>query len=118
MTSTCSRPGLRSSRASTATTASSSAARSIWAAGIPTSADSCATTARRSVGSRKQLDAALERLEVQPQLVTIFGGAVDPSKLHFPFNRMPQTDARDWQAIDAWSEEVGSMIPDRATVLV
>ena len=68
--------------------------------------------------SRKQLDDALERVGVEPQLVTIFGGVLDPSKLHFPFNRMPQTDARDWRAIDACSEEVGSMIRDRETVLV
>ena len=68
--------------------------------------------------SRKQLDSALRRLKAKPQLVAIFGGAVDPTKLHFPLNRMPQSDARDWQAIDAWSEEVGAMISDRAAVLV
>ena len=57
-------------------------------------------------GSRKQLDKALEQLGVAPQLVTIFGGAVDPAKLHFPFSRMTETDARDWVAIEAWAHEV------------
>jgi hypothetical protein len=38
--------------------------------------------------------------------VAIFGGVVDPSKLHFPFSHLPQTDARDWDAIKAWSIEL------------
>jgi len=46
--------------------------------------------------SRKQLDGALKRLRVEPQLVEVFGGAVDPSKLHFPLSRMSESDARDW----------------------
>jgi menaquinone-dependent protoporphyrinogen oxidase len=57
-------------------------------------------------GSRKQLDHALSQLGVVPQLVTIFGGAVAPEKLRFPFNRMPETDARDWQEIRRWAGEV------------
>jgi menaquinone-dependent protoporphyrinogen oxidase len=60
--------------------------------------------------SRKQLDAVLARLEVEPELVTIFGGVIEPKTLHFPLNRMSRSDARDWQAIDAWSEEVGALI--------
>ena len=69
-------------------------------------------------GSRKQLAGALKRLGIAPRLVTVFGGAVDPAKLHFPFNRMPESDVRDWQAIDAWAAEVGSMISEEAAVLV
>lgn len=69
-------------------------------------------------GSRKQLAGALKRLGIEPRIVTVFGGAVDPAKLHFPFNRMPETDVRDWQAIDAWAAEVGSMISEEAAVLV
>jgi hypothetical protein len=60
--------------------------------------------------SRRQLDAALARLDVEPQLVTIFGGVIEPETLHFPFSRIQRIDARDWRAIDAWSEEVGAMI--------
>ena len=56
--------------------------------------------------SRRQLDRALGRLGVHPQFVEVFGGAVDPAKLHFPLNRMPKTDARDWSEIEAWAEEV------------
>jgi menaquinone-dependent protoporphyrinogen oxidase len=57
-------------------------------------------------GSRKQLDYALSQLDVVPQLVTIFGGVVAPEKLRFPLNRMPETDARDWQEIRRWAGEV------------
>lgn len=68
--------------------------------------------------SRKQLDSVLKRLKIEPQLVTIFGGAVDPAKFHFPLSRMPHSDVRDWQAIDAWSAEVGAMISERTTKLI
>jgi menaquinone-dependent protoporphyrinogen oxidase len=66
--------------------------------------------AKAVADSRRQLDAALARLDVEPQLVTIFGGVIEPEKLHFPFSRIQRIDARDWRAIDAWSEEVGAMI--------
>jgi menaquinone-dependent protoporphyrinogen oxidase len=68
--------------------------------------------------SRKQLDAALARLDVEPELVAIFGGVIEPAALHFPFSRMPRSDARDWQAIDAWSSEVAAMISCRESALV
>lgn len=58
-------------------------------------------------GSRDQLERALEAAPaVLPFTVEIFGGAVDPDKLRFPFNRMPRSDARDWKAIAAWAREV------------
>jgi menaquinone-dependent protoporphyrinogen oxidase len=63
-------------------------------------------------GSRKQLDSALRHLDVDPQLVTVFGGVVDPEKLHFPFNRMAETDARDWPDIRAWADEVALRFGD------
>jgi menaquinone-dependent protoporphyrinogen oxidase len=57
--------------------------------------------------SRKQLDHALaEFAELSPIAVAIFGGVVDPTKLRFPFKRLRASDARDWDAIDAWSREV------------
>ena len=68
--------------------------------------------ADKVAGSRKQLDKALEQLDIAPQLVRIFGGAVDPAKLHFPFSRMTQTDARDWVEIEAWAHEVGLHFSD------
>jgi menaquinone-dependent protoporphyrinogen oxidase len=58
--------------------------------------------------TRAQLDKALERVpEVTPVTVAIFGGVVEPKSLRFPFNRMPASDARDWDAIRAWAEVVG-----------
>ena len=58
-------------------------------------------------GSRAQLDKALAGVpEVTPAAVAIFGGVVDPAALRFPFNRMPASDARDWDAIESWTTEL------------
>ncbi len=59
--------------------------------------------------SRRQLDHDLAKFrELEPVAVAIFGGVVDPAKLRFPFKRMPASDARDWDAIHAWADEVAS----------
>jgi menaquinone-dependent protoporphyrinogen oxidase len=63
---------------------------------------------RDVAGSRKQLDRALAGVE--PDAVAVFGGVVDPVGLRFPFNRMPASDARDWDAIRAWAEEVATLV--------
>ena len=64
--------------------------------------------------SRKQLERALRKApEVKPVSVAIFGGVVDPAKLRFPFNRMPASDARDWDAISAWTADVAAAIDVR-----
>jgi menaquinone-dependent protoporphyrinogen oxidase len=69
------------------------------------------TLAESDVASaRAQLDHALAGFdELEPARVAVFGGVVDPSKLHFPFSRMPASDARDWPAIEAWAIEVGAL---------
>jgi menaquinone-dependent protoporphyrinogen oxidase len=57
--------------------------------------------------ARGQLMKALAKVpEVDPAAVVVFGGVIDPQVLHFPFNRMPAGDARDWHAIRAWATEV------------
>lgn len=57
--------------------------------------------------ARKQVEANLQKVpEVDPVSVAIFGGVVDPAKLHFPLNRMPASDARDWDAIREWAESL------------
>jgi menaquinone-dependent protoporphyrinogen oxidase len=62
-------------------------------------------------GSRKQLDHALAKTpDVELVSVAIFGGVVDPGKLHFPFNHMPASDARDWEAIRAWADELAESL--------
>jgi menaquinone-dependent protoporphyrinogen oxidase len=58
--------------------------------------------------SRAQLDRALR--DVEPDTVAVFGGVIDPAKLRFPFNRMPASDARDWDAIAVWADEVASLV--------
>jgi menaquinone-dependent protoporphyrinogen oxidase len=57
--------------------------------------------------SRAQLDKALQKVpEVEPRSIAVFGGVIDPAKLRFPLNRMPASDARDWNAIEAWTDEI------------
>ena len=60
-------------------------------------------------GARAQLDRALAKeRELHPVAVTIFGGVVDPAKLRFPLNRMQASDARDWDAIRSWADEIAA----------
>lgn len=57
--------------------------------------------------SRGQLDRALAKVpSVVPASVAVFGGAVDPRKLRFPFNRMSASDARDWEEIERWARSL------------
>lgn len=68
--------------------------------------------------TRAQLDAALAKApDVTPAMIAIFGGAVDPTKLRFPFNRIPASDARDWSAIRAWAAETASLFAAQAVQL-
>jgi menaquinone-dependent protoporphyrinogen oxidase len=77
------------------------------------------TLAEADVASaRAQLDHALASSPLEPASVAIFGGVVDPSKLHFPLNRMPASDARDWTAIEAWAAEVGEREAHRTETVV
>jgi menaquinone-dependent protoporphyrinogen oxidase len=78
----------------------------IFAMGPKTSApDELAAT-------REQLDLALKRLpDVGLPQIAIFGGVIDPAKLHFPFNRLPATDARDWDAIRAFATRFAERVP-------
>jgi menaquinone-dependent protoporphyrinogen oxidase len=65
--------------------------------------------------SRAQLDKTLAKVpEVEPRLVAVFGGVVDPTKLRFPLSRMPASDARDWDAIDEWAGEVATAFEPHA----
>lgn len=63
--------------------------------------------------SRRQLERSLAATpELEPIAVTIFGGALKPESWRFPFNRLPAFDARDWDAIRRWTEEVaGKLAP-------
>jgi menaquinone-dependent protoporphyrinogen oxidase len=83
-------------------------------AGIPFAAFAMGplTVSEKDVaGSRKQLERALRaQPDVKLFSIAVFGGVVDPAKLHFPFNHMPETDARDWEAIRAWALEVETKI--------
>ena len=55
--------------------------------------------------AREQLDLALNRLPyVGADPIAVFGGVISPEKLHFPFSRLPASDARDWDVIHAFAE--------------
>ena len=57
--------------------------------------------------SRKQLDRALASTpELNPGAVAIFGGALEPRNWPFPFNRLPAFDARNWDDIHSWADEL------------
>jgi menaquinone-dependent protoporphyrinogen oxidase len=61
--------------------------------------------------SRKQLERALSKTpEVRPLSTAIFGGVIDPAKLHFPFNRMAAADVRNWDAIHDWAGQVAGVL--------
>ena len=68
--------------------------------------------------SRAQLDKALAKVpEVKPRSIAVFGGVIDPAKLRFPLSRMPASDARDWNAIDEWADDVATKLEPRAVGL-
>ena len=68
-------------------------------------------------GSRKQLDHALAKTpDVEPVSIAIFGGVIDPEKLRFPFSHMPASDARDWDAVAAWADEVATLLEQEVAV--
>ena len=64
-------------------------------------------------GAREQLDKALLKFPwLKPAAIQVFVGKFDPARLRFPYNligplkKMPASDERDWQAIQAWANEV------------
>jgi menaquinone-dependent protoporphyrinogen oxidase len=59
-------------------------------------------------GSEKQFRKAVEKLGFEPMASVVFGGAVDPRKLSFPFNHMPAADVRDWDQIRDWAVELAA----------
>jgi menaquinone-dependent protoporphyrinogen oxidase len=64
--------------------------------------------------SRAQLDKALAKVhDFDPRSVAVFGGVVSPKRLQFPLSRLPASDARDWDLIDAWADEVAAALERR-----
>ena len=61
--------------------------------------------------ARAQLNQALAKDPwLTPVNVEMFGGVIDPAKLHFPFNHMPAGDARNWTAIRSFAEKVAAAL--------
>jgi menaquinone-dependent protoporphyrinogen oxidase len=72
------------------------------------------TTDEEVASSRDQLEAALAKLpRLAPCTTAIFGGVFDPDQHHFPLNRLPASDVRDWSAIRAWGDEVAACVSPR-----
>jgi menaquinone-dependent protoporphyrinogen oxidase len=60
--------------------------------------------------SLRQLRSGLQRAvpRLRPVSLMVFGGAVDPHVLRWPFSRMPAFDARDWDAVRDWTIELAA----------
>jgi menaquinone-dependent protoporphyrinogen oxidase len=68
--------------------------------------------------SRSQLESALSKLPaLEPVAVAIFGGVVDPTKLRFPLTRMAPSDARNWDEIAAWANEIRGLFTNRTAAI-
>jgi menaquinone-dependent protoporphyrinogen oxidase len=65
--------------------------------------------AKQWEGAQKQLYDTLSHFPgIEPVTIALFGGAIVPHTLHFPFSHMPAGDLRDWPAIEEWA----SRLPD------
>jgi menaquinone-dependent protoporphyrinogen oxidase len=64
---------------------------------------------KHRLASERQFRSAVEKLPYEPVATALFGGAVEPSRLRFPFNRMPAADARDWDRIRGWALQVAEL---------
>jgi menaquinone-dependent protoporphyrinogen oxidase len=66
-------------------------------------------------GAQEQLDRALAHTPgVEPVAVGLFGGAIVPETLHFPFTHIPAGDLRDWAEIDEWASRLPDVLGVRA----
>ncbi|HEY7419725.1 MAG TPA: flavodoxin domain-containing protein [Ktedonobacteraceae bacterium] len=60
-------------------------------------------------GAHMQLDKELAKFPwLRPITVEIFGGAIVPARMHFPFNHIPAADVRDWTAIRTWASNLAA----------
>lgn len=70
--------------------------------------------------AEQQLDRQLARFPwLHPVAKKIVGGKWDPAKLGFPFNwtlrKVPASDGRDWDALNAWAHEIAGMLHPAVT---
>lgn len=63
---------------------------------------------------RPQLEKGLEGAP-EPAEAVVFGGVVRRDALRFPFNRMPEGDHRDWDAITAFADRLPGLVAVQAT---
>lgn len=68
--------------------------------------------------SRRQLAGALRRHAVEPVLVEVFGGRIDPEQLPFPLSRLQAADTRDWDVISGWARSLPAALGANAPALV
>jgi menaquinone-dependent protoporphyrinogen oxidase len=67
-------------------------------------------------GSRRQLEKSVAKVGgLSPFATAVFGGVIDPAKLRFPFSRFEASDARDWEAIAAWTSRIAPRLDAPAT---
>ena len=57
--------------------------------------------------SRQQLEHALAKFpEIEARATAVFGGVIEPERLHFPLNRAERRDLRDWDEIARWARSL------------
>ena len=68
-------------------------------------------------GASRQLYRTLAHYPgVEPVSVKLFGGAIVPETLHFPFSHIPAGDLRDWTAIQEWAARLPDALGIHALV--
>jgi menaquinone-dependent protoporphyrinogen oxidase len=73
--------------------------------------------------AREQLQTQLSRvLWLKPIALELFGGKIDPARLHFPWKALParkklfiESDQRDWAAIRAWASALAVQLQPTPT---
>ncbi|HVB75801.1 MAG TPA: hypothetical protein VNE38_19805 [Ktedonobacteraceae bacterium] len=58
----------------------------------------------------KEQEKPLKASWLAPVSIEVFGGVINPEKLHFPFNHMQAGDTRDWTAIHTWSNKLVALL--------
>jgi menaquinone-dependent protoporphyrinogen oxidase len=72
-------------------------------------------------GARSQLKEELATFSwLRPAAVKVFGGKLDPYTLRFPYNvipglnKLPPSDLRDWDDIEAWGKSLPGVLFEKA----
>ncbi len=67
--------------------------------------------------ARQQLDRALEKAPLlKPIAIEMFGGVLSPTRLHFPFNHLKASDARNWSNIIDFADTLAEQATEHVVI--